>query len=174
VQSEHGLITTVAYQMGKNKTPHYAMEGSIAVAGLALRWLKDNLNLISDYSECEKLAASVPTTGGVYFVPAFSGLYAPYWRMDARGVVCGLTQFTTKAHIARATLESVCYQTKDIVEVMARDAGVHLTSLQVDGGMTQNNLLIQLQADILGIPIGSNVYSYIQDYICNSMIFFFF
>ncbi|XP_046456345.1 glycerol kinase-like isoform X1 [Daphnia pulex] len=153
VQSEHGLITTVAYQMGKNKQPHYAMEGSIAVAGLALNWLKNNLNLISDFQECEKLASSVTTTGGVYFVPAFSGLYAPYWRMDARGVVCGLTQFTTRAHLARATLESVCYQTKDIVEVMTRDAGAHMTSLRVDGGMTQNNLLIQLQADILGIPI---------------------
>ena len=154
MQSEHGLITTVAYQMGKNKTPHYAMEGSIAVAGLALNWLKNNLNLISDYSECETLARSVPNTGGIYFVPAFSGLYAPYWRMDARGVVCGLTQFSTRAHLARATLESVCFQTRDIVEVMARDAGVNLTSLQVDGGMTQNDLLIQLQANILGIPIG--------------------
>ena len=154
VHSEHGLLTTVAYQMGKNKQPHYAMEGSIAVAGLALTWLKNNLNLISDYTECETLAASVPNTGGCYFVPAFSGLYAPYWRMDARGVICGLTQFTTRAHLARATLESVCYQTRDIIQVMGRDAGVHLTSLQVDGGMTQNNLLVQLQADILGIPIG--------------------
>lgn len=146
--------------MGKNKQPYYAMEGSIAVAGLALTWLRNNLNLIADYQECETLASSVPNTGGVYFVPAFSGLYAPYWRMDARGVVCGLTQFTTRAHLARATLESVCYQTRDIVEVMARDAGVHLTSLQVDGGMTQNDLLVQLQSDILGIPIGmSSIHS---------------
>lgn len=153
VQSKHGLLTTVAFQMGKNKPPCYALEGSIAVAGLALRWLKNNLNIISEYKECEELAASVTHTGGVYFVPAFSGLYAPYWRMDARGVICGLTQFTTRAHLARATLESVCYQTKDIVQVMAREVGVHLESLRVDGGLTNSDVLAQLQADILGIPI---------------------
>jgi len=153
VQSKHGLLTTVAFQMGKNQPPFYAIEGSIAVAGLALRWLKNNLSIISEYRECEELAASVNNTGGVYFVPAFSGLYAPYWRMDARGVICGLTQFTTRAHLARATLESVCYQTKDIVQVMAREVGVHLKALQVDGGLTNSDVLAQLQADILGIPI---------------------
>jgi len=153
VQSKLGLLTTVAFQMGKNQPPFYALEGSIAVAGLALRWLKNNLSIISEYRECEELAASVTTTGGVYFVPAFSVLYAPYWRMDARGVICGLTQFTTRAHLARATLESVCYQTKDILQVMGREVGVHLKALQVDGGLTNSDVLAQLQADILGIPI---------------------
>ncbi|XP_066992392.2 glycerol kinase 3 isoform X2 [Anabrus simplex] len=153
VHSSHGLVTTVAYKLGRNAQPVYALEGSVAVAGSAVRWLKNNLNLVSDTSEVEKLAAEVPTTGDVYFVPAFSGLYAPYWRKDARGILCGLTQFTTKGHIIRASLEAVCFQTRDILEAMKKDCGIPLEKLKVDGMMTRNNLLMQLQADICGIPV---------------------
>ncbi|XP_049802041.1 glycerol kinase-like isoform X1 [Schistocerca nitens] len=153
VQSSHGLVTTVAYQMGKSAQPVYALEGSVAVAGAAVKWLKNNMNLISTFAESEKLADEVKTTGDVYFVPAFSGLYAPYWRKDARGILCGLTQFTTKCHIIRACLEAVCFQTRDILEAMKKDCGFPLRKLKADGTMTQNDLLMQLQADICGIPV---------------------
>ncbi|XP_044728466.1 glycerol kinase-like [Chrysoperla carnea] len=154
VQSSHGLVTTIAYKMGKEAAPVYALEGSVAVAGAAIKWLRDNLGLISDVNrDTETLAQEVFSTGDVYFVPAFKGLYAPYWRKDARGIICGLTAFTTKGHIIRAALESVCFQTRDIMEAMNKDCGFPLTKLHVDGKMTQNNLLMQLQADISGIPV---------------------
>ncbi|KAL1124213.1 hypothetical protein AAG570_001983, partial [Ranatra chinensis] len=153
VMSTHGLVTTVAYQMGPDSKPVYALEGSVMVAGAAIKWLRDNLNLLSDVSETESLAEEVMTTGDVYFVPAFNGLYAPYWRKDARGILCGLTQFTTKGHIIRAALEAICFQTRDILEAMRKDCGVPLTKLQVDGRMTSNSLLMQLQADLCGIPV---------------------
>lgn len=153
VHSTHGLETTVAYKLGKNAPAVYALEGSVAVAGSAMKWLKENLNVVGNVSEIETAAGDVPSTGDVYFVPAFSGLYAPYWRKDARGIICGLTQFTTKNHIIRAALESVCFQTRDILESMTKDCGCHLTKLQVDGKMTENRLLMQLQADICGIPV---------------------
>ncbi|XP_069697721.1 glycerol kinase 3 isoform X2 [Periplaneta americana] len=153
VHSTHGLETTVAYKMGKNAPAMYALEGSVAVAGSAMKWLKNNLNVVKEVSDLETAAADVPSTGDVYFVPAFSGLYAPYWRKDARGIICGLTQFTTKNHIIRAALEAVCFQTRDILEAMAKDCGHHLTKLQVDGKMTENRLLMQLQADLCGIPV---------------------
>lgn len=153
VNSTHGLVTTVAYKMGKENPPVYALEGSVAVAGAAIKWLRDNMNLLSKIEETESLAEEVMTTGDVYFVPAFSGLYAPYWRKDARGILCGLTQFTTKGHIIRASLEAVCYQTRDILEAMNKDCGIPLTKLQVDGKMSHNNLLMQLQADLTGIPV---------------------
>ncbi|XP_064642243.1 glycerol kinase-like [Lineus longissimus] len=153
VVSEHGLLTTVGYQLGKDKPVTYALEGSIAVAGGAVRWLRDNLGIISSSDEVETLAASVDTTHGCYFVPAFSGLFCPYWQSDARGIMCGLTQFTNKSHIARAVLEAVCFQTREILEAMNKDSGIAMASLQVDGGMTKNNLLMQLQADITGIQV---------------------
>ncbi|XP_022915751.1 glycerol kinase 3-like [Onthophagus taurus] len=153
VQSTHGLVTTVAYQFG-DKPPVYALEGSVAVAGAAMNWLRDNMGLINDVTEdTESLAQEVFNTGDVYFVPAFNGLYAPYWRKDARGIICGLTAFTTKKHIIRAALEAVCFQTRDILEAMNKDCGIPLAKLHVDGRMTTNNLLMQLQADIIGIPV---------------------
>ena len=152
VFSRHGLITTVAYQLGEGPV-HYALEGSIAVTGSLVQWLRDNLGLIQSSAEVEKLAASVPDSGGAYFVPAFSGLFAPYWRSDARGALVGLTRFVTKAHIARACLEATAFQTAEVVEAMSEDLGVPLTELRVDGGMTSNALLMQFQADILGIPV---------------------
>ncbi|XP_048515173.1 glycerol kinase isoform X3 [Athalia rosae] len=153
VQSSHGLVTTVAYQFGPNSLPVYALEGSVAVAGAAIKWLRDNVKLIDDVKESEDLAQSVFSTGDVYFVPAFSGLYAPYWRKDARGIICGLTAFTTKQHIIRAALEAVCFQTRDILEAMHKDCGFPLTKLNTDGKMTTNNLLMQLQADLCGTPV---------------------
>ncbi|KAJ7376770.1 hypothetical protein OS493_032504 [Desmophyllum pertusum] len=153
VLSQNGLLTTVAYKLGPDQPTVYALEGSVAITGAAVKWLRDNLNLISKASEIETLAASVKSSAGVYFVPAFSGLYAPYWQTDARGVIIGLTQFTNKAHIARATLEAVCFQTRELLDAMNMDCGIPLASLQVDGGMTVNNLLMQLQADILGISV---------------------
>ncbi|XP_012277459.1 glycerol kinase isoform X2 [Orussus abietinus] len=153
VHSSHGLVTTVAYQLGPNKPAVYALEGSVAVAGAAIKWLRDNLKLISDVSECEHLAESVFNTGDVYFVPAFTGLYAPYWRQDARGIICGLTAFTTKKHIIRASLEAVCFQTRDILEAMYKDCGLPLTKLHTDGKMSTNKLLMQLQADLCGTPV---------------------
>ncbi|XP_018909612.2 glycerol kinase 3 isoform X1 [Bemisia tabaci] len=156
VHSSQGLVTTVAFQHGRDKRPVYALEGSVAVAGTALKWLRDNLNMMKDNEEAEDLAEAVKTTGDVYFVPAFAGLYAPYWRKDARGILCGLTQFTTKGHIIRAALEAVCYQTRDILEAMHRDCGFPLSTLHVDGQMTTNRLLMQLQADISGIPVQRN------------------
>uniref|UniRef100_A0A1B6L7W5 Probable glycerol kinase n=1 Tax=Graphocephala atropunctata TaxID=36148 RepID=A0A1B6L7W5_9HEMI len=153
VHSTHGLLTTVGYQLGPGCPVTYALEGSVAVAGTAVRFLRDNLNLMKDVLEAERLAREVKTTGDVYFVPAFSGLYAPHWRKDARGIICGLTQFTTKAHIIRAALEAICFQTRDILEAMHKDCGVPLTKLQADGILTGNKLLMQLQADICGIPV---------------------
>ncbi|XP_077299903.1 glycerol kinase 2 isoform X2 [Arctopsyche grandis] len=155
VQSSHGLVTTVAYKLGKDAPAFYALEGSIAVAGSGLKWMKEKLRLLKDVAtEAEAAARSVPTTADVYFVPALSGLLAPYWRPDARGILCGLTAFTTKNHIIRAAYESVCFQTKDIIEAMDKDCGFPLTKLRVDGKMTNSDLLLELQADISGIPVG--------------------
>ncbi len=152
VHSEHGLLTTVAYQVQSGK-PRYALEGSVAIAGAGVQWLRDNLGLIDTAPEVEALARSVDDNGDVYFVPAFSGLFAPYWRSDARGVFAGLTRFANRGHIARAVLESTAYQTRDVLEAMEADSGVALSELKVDGGMVGNELLMQFQADILGVPV---------------------
>lgn len=153
VQSSHGLVTTVAYKFGDGPAT-YALEGSVAVAGAAIKWLRDNMGFLNNINEdTESLAKEVFSTGDVYFVPAFKGLYAPYWRKDARGIICGLTAFSTKQHIIRAALEAVCFQTRDILEAMNKDCGIPLAKLHVDGIMTTNNLLMQLQADITGIPV---------------------
>ena len=156
VRSQHGLLTTVCYQFGANR-PIYALEGSIAVTGSAVQWLRDQLGIISGASQSESLARQVEDNGGIYFVPAFSGLFAPYWRSDARGAIVGLSRFNTNAHLARATLESICYQTRDVVEAMEQDSGVTLDVLRVDGGVTANQLCMQLQADILGVPVSKPV-----------------
>jgi glycerol kinase len=156
VRSENGLLTTVCYKFG-DAAPVYALEGSIAVTGSAVQWLRDQLHVINSAGESETLAAQVPDNGGVYFVPAFSGLFAPYWRSDARGAIVGLSRFNTDAHIARATLESICYQTRDVVDAMAQDSGVTLDVLKVDGGITVNNLCMQIQADVLGVPVSRPV-----------------
>ncbi|XP_070786518.1 glycerol kinase [Enoplosus armatus] len=153
VMSDHGLLTTVAYKLGRDQPACYALEGSVAIAGAVVRWLQDNLGIIGSSEELEKLAASVGTSYGCYFVPAFSGLYAPYWEPSARGIICGLTQYTNKSHLAFAALEAVCFQTREILDAMNQDSGIPLTQLQVDGGMTSNRLLMQLQADILCIPV---------------------
>jgi glycerol kinase len=152
VHSQTGLITTVAYKIGAEPA-HYALEGSIAVAGSLVQWLRDNLGLISDAREIEALATSVEDSGGAVIVPAFSGLFAPYWRTDARGVIVGLTRFINRAHLARAALESTALQTRDVVDAMSADTGVTIPDLRVDGGMVMNNFLMQYQADILGIPV---------------------
>ncbi|WP_028478492.1 glycerol kinase GlpK [Nocardia sp. CNY236] len=152
VRSQHGLLTTVAYQFGSAK-PVYALEGSIAVTGSAVQWLRDQLGIISGAAQSESLARQAEDNGGVYFVPAFSGLFAPYWRSDARGAIVGLSRYSTNAHLARATLESICYQTRDVVEAMQADSGVRLDVLRVDGGVTANELCMQLQADFLGVPV---------------------
>ena len=152
VPSRSGLLTTVAFMLAGGQ-PHYALEGSVAVTGSAVQWLRDQLGLIRTAADIEPLASSVPDTGGMYFVPAFSGLFAPYWRPDARGTIVGLSRFHTAAHLARATLESICYQTRAVLDAMVTDAGVHLPELRVDGGATANDLLMQLQADVLGIPV---------------------
>lgn len=152
VHSENGLLTTVAYQVGPGK-PRYALEGSVAIAGAGVQWLRDNLGLVTDAAEIEALARQVEDNGDVYFVPAFSGLFAPYWRDDARGVLAGLTAYANRAHIARAVLESTAYQTRDVLDAMRADAGIDLESLKVDGGMVVNELLMQFQADILGVPV---------------------
>ncbi|GDY31014.1 glycerol kinase GlpK [Gandjariella thermophila] len=156
VRSQHGLLTTVCYQLGADK-PVYALEGSIAVTGSAVQWLRDQLGIISGAAQSEALARQVEDNGGVYFVPAFSGLFAPYWRSDARGAIVGLSRYNTNAHLARATLESICYQTRDVVEAMQADSGVTLDVLRVDGGVTANQLCMQLQADILGVPVSKPV-----------------
>ncbi|XP_054643105.1 glycerol kinase-like isoform X2 [Dunckerocampus dactyliophorus] len=153
VLSEHGLLTTVAYKLGKDQPACYALEGSVAIAGAVVRWLKDNMGILKSSSEIEKLAAAAGTSYGCYFVPAFSGLYAPYWEPSARGIICGLTQFTNKSHLAFAALEAVCFQTREILDAMNQDSRVPLVQLQVDGGMTSNRLLMQLQADILGVCV---------------------
>lgn len=149
VPSKSGLLTTVACA----GQVCYALEGSIAIAGAAVQWLRDNLSLIQNAAETEQIAQSVPDTGGVYFVPAFSGLFAPHWDMYARGTLVGMTRYTTKAHLVRATLEAICYQTREVLDAMESDSGVALKTLKVDGGAVKNNFLMQLQADILGVPV---------------------
>jgi glycerol kinase len=156
VRSKNGLLSTVCYQFGTDK-PVYALEGSIAVTGSAVQWLRDQLGIISGASEIEGLARSVEDNGGMYFVPAFSGLFAPYWRSDARGAIVGLSRFNTNAHLARATLESICYQSRDVSEAMEADSKVHVDVLKVDGGVTANDLCMQMQADILGVPVSRPV-----------------
>ncbi|MGH9310566.1 MAG: glycerol kinase GlpK, partial [Vicinamibacterales bacterium] len=152
VPSKAGLLTTVCYRMGKAQTI-YALEGSIAVTGSAVQWLRDQLGILGSAAEIEALATSVPDNGGMYFVPAFSGLFAPHWRSDARGAIVGLSRFNTRGHLARATLESICYQTRDVLDAMVTDSGVQLEVLKVDGGATVNDTLMQLQADVLGVPV---------------------
>ncbi|HEV7871948.1 MAG TPA: glycerol kinase GlpK [Modestobacter sp.] len=152
VPSAHGLLTTLCYQLGDAR-PVYALEGSIAVTGSLVQWLRDNLGLISSAAEIEDLARSVDDNGGAYFVPAFSGLFAPHWRADARGAVVGLTRFVTKGHLARAVLEATAFQTREVLDAMDADSGVDLTELRVDGGMVGNELLMQFQADLLDVPV---------------------
>lgn len=149
VPSKHGLLTTVAYQLG-DEPVHYALEGSVAITGALVQWLRDNLGIIKNSPDIEKLANQVEDNGGCYFVPAFSGLYAPYWKSNARGVIVGLTRYVNKSHIARAALEATAFQTWEVLEAMEKDAGIPITSLRVDGGMVVNQLLMQFQADILG------------------------
>jgi glycerol kinase len=150
--SRQGLLTTIGYQIN-DQPPVYCLEGSIAVTGALVQWLRDNLGLISSVPEIESLATTVEDNGGAYFVPAFSGLFAPYWHSDARGVIAGLTRYVNKGHIARAVLEATAYQTRDIMEAMNKDSGVKLTKLKVDGGMVANELLMQFQSDILDVPV---------------------
>ena len=152
VHSKNGLLTTLGYKLGDG-APHYALEGSIAVTGALVQWMRDNLGMISSASEIEGLAETVDDNGGAYFVPAFSGLFAPYWRSDARGALVGLTQFVNKGHIARAALEATAFQTQEVIDAVNADSGVPLTEIKVDGGMIANNLLMQFQADILGVPV---------------------
>ncbi len=156
VRSTNGLLTTVAYQFG-DAPAVYALEGSIAVTGSAIQWLRDQLQVFDDAADSERLASTVEDNGGVYFVPAFSGLFAPYWRPDARGVIVGLSRFNTLAHVARAALEAICYQSRDVVDVMLADAGIELEVLRVDGGITANELCMQIQADILDIEVSRPV-----------------
>ncbi|HEV3481398.1 MAG TPA: glycerol kinase GlpK, partial [Candidatus Acidoferrales bacterium] len=148
VPSQFGLLTTVAYKFGAER-PRYALEGSIAITGALVQWLRDNLGLIKKSADIESLAKTVKDNGGVYFVPAFSGLYAPYWRESARGVIAGLTRYANRGHLARAVLEATAYQTREVVEAMEKDAKTQLTTLRVDGGMVGNEMLMQLQSDIL-------------------------
>jgi glycerol kinase len=152
VRSQNGLLTTVCYRFADAK-PVYALEGSIAVTGSAIQWLRDQLGIIAGAAQSESLARQVEDNGGVYFVPAFSGLFAPYWRSDARGAIVGLSRFNTNAHLARATLEAICYQSRDVVDAMEADSGVHLEVLKVDGGITANELCMQIQADVLGVEV---------------------
>ncbi len=152
VQSKAGLLTTLAYRFG-DQAPHYALEGAIAITGALVQWLRDNMKMFDAAPQIEALASSVEDNGDVYIVPAFSGLYAPYWRDDARGVIAGLTRYATRAHIARAALESTAYQVRDVVEAMQSDSGIALSSLKTDGGMVANGLLMQFQADILNAPV---------------------
>jgi glycerol kinase len=150
------MLTTVCYKFG-DAEPVYALEGSIAVTGSAVQWLRDQLGIISGAGDVEALASQVEDSGGMYFVPAFSGLFAPYWRPDARGAIVGLSRFNTGAHLARATLEAICYQSRDVAEAMEKDSGVTLETLRVDGGVTANALAMQLQSDILGVPVSRPV-----------------
>ena len=152
VRSNNGLLSTVCYKFG-DQPAMYALEGSVAVTGSAIQWLRDQLGIITNAAETEVLASSVTDTAGVYFVPAFSGLFAPYWRSDARGVIVGLTRAATKAHLARAALEAICYQTRDVMDAMVADSGVPMSEMRVDGGITANALCMQMQADIMGIDI---------------------
>jgi glycerol kinase len=152
VPSKSGLLTTLGYKFGIQPAV-YALEGSIAITGALVQWLRDNIGLIEKSSDIEKLAQSVEDSGGIYFVPAFSGLFAPYWRSDARGVIVGLTRYINKGHLARAALEATAYQTREVLDAMEKDSGVALKSLKVDGGMVHNDLLMQFQADVLGVPV---------------------
>jgi glycerol kinase len=152
VSSDNGLLTTVAYRVGE-RPPVYALEGSIAITGALVQWLRDNLGLIQSAAEVESLAGTVEDNGGVYIVPAFSGLFAPYWKANARGIIAGLTRYVSKGHIARAALEATAWQTREVLDAMNRDSGVDLTRLKVDGGMVGNELLMQYQADVLGVPV---------------------
>lgn len=152
VQSKAGLLTTLGYKIGDQK-PVYALEGSIAITGALIQWLRDNMGLIQSSAEVEALARSVEDSGGIYFVPAFSGLYAPYWKSDARGVIVGMTRYVNKGHIARSALEATAYQTREVLDAMEKDSGVKLRSLKVDGGMVFNELLMQFQSDILNVPV---------------------
>jgi glycerol kinase len=152
VTSNFGLLTTVGYKLGASPA-HYALEGSVAIGGALVQWMRDNLGLIQKSGEIESLARTVKDNGGVYFVPAFSGLYAPYWRSDARGVIAGLTRFANKGHLARAVLESTAFQTREVLEAMQKDSQIQLFSLRTDGGMVEDELLMQFQADILNIPV---------------------
>ncbi|KAL7733626.1 hypothetical protein ACLKA6_005079 [Drosophila palustris] len=153
VFSSHGLLTTIAYKLGPNAPTTYALEGSVSVAGHALSWLQNKVRLLPDSKEAEKYAEAVPTSGDVYFVPAFTGLYAPYWSQTARGIIIGLTQFTRKNHIVRAALEAICFQTRDILECMHQECGHEINKIHADGKLTTNSLLMQLQADTAGLPI---------------------
>jgi len=152
IQSKNGLLTTLGYKLGNQKAV-YALEGSIAITGALVQWLRDNLKLIEKSSDVEALANTVSDNGGIYFVPAFSGLYAPYWKDNARGVIAGMTRYVNRGHIARATLEATAYQTREVLDAMNKDSGVKLKSLKVDGGMVFNNTLMQFQSDILGVPV---------------------
>jgi glycerol kinase len=152
VDSRSGLLTTIGYKFG-NQSAHYALEGSIAITGALVQWVPDNLGLIENSSDIETLARTVNDNGGVYFVPAFSGLYAPYWKDSARGVITGLTRYANKAHIARAALEATAFQTRDVLEAMEKDSGIKLDVLRADGGMVADDLLMQFQADILDRPV---------------------
>jgi len=152
VRSKNGLLTTVCFKFG-NEPARYALEGSVAVTGSAIQWLRDQLGIITAAAEVENLASSVSDTAGVYFVPAFSGLFAPYWRSDARGAIVGLTRAATKAHLARAALEAICYQTRDVMDAMVADSGVPMKEMRVDGGITANSLCMQMQSDIMGVDI---------------------
>jgi glycerol kinase len=152
IHSKNGLLTTVGYKLGDAK-PHYALEGSIAVTGSLVQWLRDNLGIIKNSEDVETLAATVDDNGGAYFVPAFSGLFAPYWRSDARGALVGLTRYVNKGHIARAALEATAFQTREVLDAVNADAGVDLEELKVDGGMVVNDSLMQFQADLLGVPV---------------------
>ncbi len=152
VQSNFGLLTTVAYKLGAQPA-QYALEGSVAITGALVQWLRDNLGIIARSDDIEPLARSVNDNGGVYFVPAFSGLYAPYWKDNARGVIAGLTRFANRGHLARAVLEATAYQTREVVEAMEKDSGIKLNTLRTDGGMVKNDLLMQFQSDILNIPV---------------------
>ncbi|MFH8250680.1 glycerol kinase GlpK [Microbacterium sp. B2969] len=152
VRSQHGLITTVAYRCG-DEPARYALEGSIAVTGSLVQWLRDNLGIIEHSEDVERLANSVEDSGGAYFVPAFSGLFAPHWRPDARGALVGLTRYVNRGHIARAALESTAFQTRDVMEAVVADTGRRIAELRVDGGMTRDGLLMQFQADVLGLPV---------------------
>jgi glycerol kinase len=152
VASKNGLLTTIGYKLGDGET-HYALEGSIAVTGSLVQWLRDNLGIISSAPEIEALADTVDNNGGAYFVPAFSGLFAPHWRSDARGALVGLTRYVNKGHIARAALEAIAYQTREVLDAVNADSGVPLTELKVDGGASANDRLMQFQADILDVPV---------------------
>jgi glycerol kinase len=152
VQSKNGLLTTLGYKIG-DQPAVYALEGSIAITGALVQWLRDNLEMISKSSEIEDLAKTVEDNGGIYFVPAFSGLFAPYWKSDARGAIVGMTRYINKGHIARAALEATAFQTREVLDAMNKDSGVDLTALKVDGGMVYNEVLMQFQADILGVPV---------------------